>query len=339
MKRITSRHAAAILFMSILIGVASWLHYHEYYFVVSPPSTKKIMVPEEQAFWKKEIQRVGGIQAWNTFKNTYGNEPNRFTVHERTHIFGGALFDVEGVAAAAVCDDSFESGCQHEFFGKVITASGLSILPALEKVCLKGPGELSHSCPHGIGHGIYWYLGDAHLAEALTECTKLSDPRYIFACETGVFMENDFHLMTNPDDTGWRTFDPAKPHELCDSDALKAYASACYFESPLWWLRAYHKNYTEIGNLCGELQDNDVRRSCFRGVGHWALIQKGYDVPKTIAVCDLMPSREDSIYCRERAMEIFVSGSTLKNKDFPLFCTQDLSENEQKICEKEIHRF
>ena len=301
--------------------------------------SKTISFSEEGVFWTNQIKNEGDVAAWNAFKKMYRRGYGRPVAHAHAHIFGNALFEVEGIKGAVVCDDSFEAGCQHAFFGRAIVISGTSVIPELEKVCFEKAGEFAYSCPHGIGHGLLEYLGEENLLDALKGCGDLTSQSYQFACRTGVFMEYDFHGMVDLVATaGWRTHDTETPFEPCDTDTLKEYANACYIEKPLWWRRAYKKNYSEMGQLCAKVQNPDDRRSCFRGIGRWAVVYENYNIQNTISACDTMPNREASLYCRARVMEVFVSSSEVNN-EYPLLCQKGLSESEQKTCISEIHHY
>lgn len=282
---------------------------------------------EERMYWEEEIEQEGGLVAWENFKLRYRDVPGG--AHAQAHIFGELLFEKEGIKGVSVCDSSFGFGCYHSFFGKAISAYGLPVLKELDQACVERWGLKGLGCPHGIGHGILWYLDSPKLVEALTECSKLSWQEPIGGCTSGVFMEYNFHTMADPNFTELRSFDPKNPFTPCDTVPAK-FAQACYFEQPQWWNQVLARDASKIGILCAEVGDKLSREACFRGYGNILAADVGYSVERATIACEEMPTKGEQNLCLQGVSWGFSAEPKVKHLS-PSVC-KTLPQEEREVC-------
>lgn len=222
--------------------------------------------------WEERIRQVGGRVAYAEFARA-AEGLSIARQHAEVHVFGGALYDTEGVAGLPVCDSRFSFGCFHEFLGRAIAELGLSSTPGLNQACVDALGAKSLSCQHGIGHGVQAALGYTKeaLDEALPLCRDLpySDP--IGGCYGGVFMEYNMRTMLGEDGT-LRPYSGGAA-EPCDV-LPETYKRACFFWQPQWWHQVLYRGvgteeaFRDIGALCDEHAPTYLMQTCFEGVGN-----------------------------------------------------------------------
>lgn len=331
MKLYVSAHVAALiilgLFVSIEAGYLVYLKIPHHALVSELLQKKPRSFEEEKILWKDEINSNGGARSWNLFKELYGSGDDTDT-HARAHIFGEALFNKEGVGGVAACDSTFGFGCYHSFFAKAIATQGPSVISLLDKACVERWGEKGLGCPHGIGHGILWYLGQDHLADALSLCSQLSWKGPIGGCSSGVFMEFNFHTMETVEGAS-RKFDPAHPLSPCDTVTEK-YRQSCYFELPTWLETVLPEGYAKMSSLCEGVGDDIEKKTCFMGIGYTLANHTTYSVEKSLAICATMPDAQLRLYCQEGAAWGFFVEPKEREK-YPLLCN-NLSEDKKKTC-------
>lgn len=255
----------------------------------------------ERAYWTKRIKDVGAEAAFRELKNKYINDSHGRR-HTMTHLFGEILFNTQGVSGVTMCDNSNEFGCFHGFFTTAVRQKGESIIHELDQACLDKYGITDHGCQHGIGHGILEYYGSNRLVEALDLCSGLTWKGDIGGCGGGVFMEYNMPTLIGKDEveTGLRPMKDGQPYEPCDS-LPKKYFNNCLYNQVQWWGQIYDHDFVKLGQLCSGRKDIEEQRVCYRGIGQIAAPTSNYSTEKTIQNCNLLPSDEAVILCRQQA--------------------------------------
>jgi hypothetical protein len=242
------------------------------------------------------MDKSGSARVWEALKQQMTGEAID-RAHTIAHMFGDLLWERDGIAGVAICDESFGFGCYHSLFGRAIAAIGPESIVTLEEACIAHHGEGGLGCVHGIGHGLGEYFGPARLTEQLDSCSKLHWQGAYFGCAGGVFMEYNFPALVGESETRLetRSMDSA-PYEPCLSVATR-FRRACMLEEPSWWLSQTASDYTKAGALCANVRDVTLKGDCFRGIGYTAGPGTGYNISETQKACGHMPSAEGTILC------------------------------------------
>jgi hypothetical protein len=294
----------AILILFVLAGVL-WRGYSQRAISISAA------LPEKEAYWTQRIQAEGGKGAYGEFTR-YAHVFTSEVQHQEAHIFGDALFDVEGLSGLSACDSRFSFGCFHAFIGRAIATLGLSVVRELDANCFRtlGPG-LGISCQHGIGHGVLAGVGydDAALRKALSVCKALPSDDPVGGCYGGVFMEYNMRTMIE----GGARADAA--HDLqypCDAVDVE-FRQTCYFYQPQWWLNLQHVttgkdhvDFAAAGTLCDAAPTEPLIRSCYEGLGVMAPSEVDFEPAQSARLCE--QSSLDSVrrlYCTSYAANAF----------------------------------
>jgi len=321
-----------ILLCVIIAGEVGFLFYKHQGFVYAAPSQEellKLTTDQERAVWGNVIDSNGGVGAWEQFKVVYKSIEIK-QGHPHAHIFGAELFEREGVAGVAACDAAFSFGCYHSFFASAISTLGLEVIHKLDEACIKRWGPKGLGCQHGIGHGVLWYTGTDHLVDALDACASLTWKEPIGGCSSGVFMENNFHAMDDPNITTTREYNPKDQNAPCNA-IPERYQQSCYFEQPQWWSQVLAHDYVQLGKFCDGVRNRASRDACFRGFGSIAASDADYDIEKTVAICNKMPGSVNINMCLQGASWGFASQPSLKALA-PQVCAS-LPLDQQEICD------
>ena len=250
---------------------------------------------KDVAYWSQKITALGGAEAYQLF-STFYDDAQIGLQHENAHIFGEALYKVEGIPGVAVCDSNYAFGCYHSFFGFALLDKGLGIIADLDQACIDVYGRKGLGCQHGIGHGVLVELGYDALTPSLEACSTLDWKEPIGGCTSGVFMEFNFHTMS---EDGTRQLDERGPHYPC-FDVPQKFKEACYFEQPQWWLVG-DGDYIVTGERCDAAPSAVERTACYRGVGNTTAGQSGFSVTTIKQSCGMMPHDEGELLCLEGA--------------------------------------
>lgn len=223
-------------------------------------------------YWEDRIKAVGGHTAYAEFVGSVSGKDSE-EEHEQAHIFGDALYKLEGQAGLVVCDGQVSYGCYHSMVGHAIEEHGLSEVSALVRVCLTSGSTSLFSCQHGIGHGIVGHLGytKEDLTEALALCKSAAVPDPIDSCYAGAFMEYSMRTMLG----AGAAVRPADDALLAPCDSLgPEYQYACAFQQSRWWLKVVEhitpdaQLYAKLGALCDQMvQEPAALRACYEGLG------------------------------------------------------------------------
>lgn len=264
----------------------------------APDASLALSKDNEQVleYWLDVIKEEGGKSAYEKFATTYQTLRNG-AQHEKAHIFGEALYKVEGVPGVAVCDSRFAFGCYHSFFGWALIDKGLDTIKELDQACIDVYGRKGLGCQHGIGHGVITELGYDKLGESLSACMQLDWQEPIGGCTSGVFMEFNFATM----DQGEIRQPENKGEYYPCTEVEKRFSQACYFEQPAWWSARSDKDFVLVGKRCEAVADITNREACYRGAGNVIAGMTEYSLEEIAAACRLMPNLEGEVLCIEGA--------------------------------------
>jgi hypothetical protein len=249
---------------------------------------------EETEYWIAEIGRVGGQDAYKEMVERYSSL-GAFDAHEYAHVFGGALYQVEGMNGFSACGNAYVWGCVHSFIERAIAEHGLPAIRALNAVCVALPREDVQECQHGLGHGILSHLGVLRLQEALGECEDLGGT---YGCASGVFMEylnGNIHENRPP-----VAYADAGAYGPCDSVPQKD-RLICYRRLPNWWALTFNGNDTQrfafIEANCLGSERKDEQDACFVGLGYNETSTAEYDPVKGRAICESLRQTDQIANC------------------------------------------
>lgn len=251
--------------------------------------------------------------------------------HGIAHSFGEALYDALGTPGVGVCDDAFEFGCYHGFFGNAVSTEGPPVIAKLNAACRLTWDDKYLPCHHGIGHGILAYVGVNRLAEALNLCKTISSET-IGGCASGVIMAYNFRNLNHSDTVETRPVEQNNPQLPC-ATVPREFLAACYAEQPQWWLAVLGNDFKKIGALCSKAP-KEARDACFHGVGNFIAPAVQFDVERTKMACDDMPTIGSRTLCREGASWIFLAQSSTRDKA-PMVC-QGLEPDAETVCIQKV---
>lgn len=313
-----------ILTLSIFFGVSALIWNTDIKYSEDDPGLNR-------TYWSKVIDRVGESSAYDRFKQKNKNIENN-SQHLASHVFGELLFEKIGVEGISVCDASFGFGCYHGFFTRAVSENGLPIIKELDDACVFAYTSLGTGCQHGIGHGIMEYFGYEDIELALDACKETTQLTPLLGCSSGVFMEYRTPLLYGDDfiDIVPREFNEENPYDPCERIVGK-YRPSCFFELAGWWSGVLHGSYERMGNLCGDLYEED-RKNCFLGVGTKIATQEEYNVQEIIGYCKDFEKGNDERDCLSGASWSFFSDPEHRDKA-PSLCS-GLNIYDRTVCIK-----
>lgn len=294
-----------------------------------------------RGYWHEKITSLSGSRAYEILADSVRTKGVSMQ-HEEAHLFGAALYEVEGVSSLAVCDERFSYGCFHEFLGRAIAELGLDSVPDLNAQCIQALGPQALSCQHGIGHGIQAAVGytTADLEQSLSVCDTLPHQDPIGGCYSGVFMEYNLRIMlakeASPRTYSGNVFEP------CD-DLGTRYQAACVFSQPQWWLQTVlqptekMEAFRTMGRWC---EDSETfmaggLRHCFEGIGNIVVEPAHYDGARVAALCDETSSiKTHALLCRSMGASAL---SATKTDTEALKACASLSGEYLSFCESYAH--
>jgi|GEM_PF-2990895 len=302
----------SMIALLVLLGIA-----YAFSLAQTPMHADKLIdVSEGEKYWQKQIETVGGAAAHKQLAEAIaGLIPGQ--QHTAAHIFGGALYEEEGLDGLAVCDTRFLYGCFHEFLTRAVVHSGLSILPKLEEMCLASPhANAPLSCEHGLGHAILSYFGyeKEDLNSALEACRTLKHDA-ASSCPSGVFMEYNLRTFVEADGSAVRKISNGDFYDPC-REYRSTEAKRCVRQLPLWWQRAIFSNtldraaFSWMGQKCRALPQelSQFKAGCFRTIGFIAAVAVNPEVESIDAYCETAADEsQDFAGC------ILAAGMALKN--------------------------
>ena len=250
---------------------------------------------EKSLHWETRIQDVGNAQAYEEFKaSTPSVKPNE--MHWEAHIFGDALYDLQGLSGIETCDTHAEYACFHAFMIRAIDEFGPTAAGKLHAVCIEQLGEFAHECLHGMGHGILGVLGHTKeaLARAVDICDDYPNPNPAmskYGCTSGAVMEFNMYTMNSGTETP-RPFSDAIALEPCLSMEGRENREACTFWQPQWWIASLKHEppltmAKHIGRLCRAMNvdDTEMYHVCVQGIGNRISSSIDFDPARTAETC------------------------------------------------------
>jgi hypothetical protein len=288
---------------------------------------------ENESFWQNRIVTKGGKRAYKEFSDIVYKKVTRVgSQHTSAHVFGGALYAVEGIGGIAACGSDFSYGCFHEFIGRAVNELGIDTVESLNETCLEVLGSEAPFCQHGVGHGIQSFFGYERedLDRALEVCDglQLNDP--IGGCAGGIYMEYNFQTMLADDAKVRKSNNLFTP---C-SELPDRYRLACSFWQPQWWWKYLYDNesaseyLTQMGLYCNQMTPNKQKliEACFSGIGNIAAARGDFKPTEIKRMCSASSNNNRlSSLChafaanritRERGLEAGLSTcSNLKGED------------------------
>lgn len=248
----------------------------------------------EDALWKQQIQKIGAGPAYEELVRASA-QLSSGEQHTRAHVFGGALYETEGLQGLAVCDDRLFSGCFHEFLGRAILDLGIGGVSKLNDVCLDvlGSPRNAVTCQHGIGHGVlayYGYTTDA-LKKALAVCAGLKTIDETRGCEGGVFMEDNLKTMAGS--YVIPTFSEGDLLGTC-GNIPPTFRQSCVFWLPQLWQLSMTATtspdvttvFKKMGAYCERMTSSStLSTDCFAGIGYIAGPSAEFDTVRTMQLC------------------------------------------------------
>ena len=289
----------------------------------SSETTYIIEASKEHIKWNNIVEEEGSIKGYENFKDFF--KELYLVQHSMSHIFGELLYEKDGVEGVTVCDSTFAFGCFHGFFTAAISDVGLEIIPSLDDAC-----GWSTECQHGIGHGAMEYMRH-DLEGALSACDLTNQPDPLAGCTSGVFMEYNVPLIVSESETGVipRILNKGKPYEPCDI-IPERFRNSCYHELGQWWNQVYEKDYTLMGQLCSNVQNDIYRISCFSGIGQITPDSTNYNLELSIELCEKMPTEEGVFRCKAATSWSFKDSPSQSFKGVSV--CEGLEEDEKKHC-------
>jgi hypothetical protein len=295
-QKILERKGLLIALFVLLLAVLTM-----FLFITNDKTPEQIFASRYDGDWHKAIEDLGAIEAHRLFveiNDKLGVE----TQHGLAHVFGSALYDVEGVEGTTVCNSDYGFGCYHEFFLSAVTSEGLEVLNDLDQACIDKNGFGGQGCQHGIGHGLVQFFGHLKLNEALNKCAMLQWQESLFGCQSGVFMEYNFPTPiegVTDIDVG-REFDVNNIYAPCNT-VPERFKYSCIYALPMWWAMLVEIEYPKIGSFCEELTEQKYSDICYKGLALTLIQTRGFDPVLAIETCEVMPSKRGEIMCKAGA--------------------------------------
>lgn len=252
------------------------------------------------------------IQAYHSFVELYAKSDNLNLTHNLAHWVGEYFYKHLGVEGVSICDEQFNYGCYHGFYGRAFSQEGPELVPIAQAACegKKIAAEVS-GCIHGIGHGILAYFGYSlsELKKALDLCDQLTGTSAQEGCYNGVLMEFNTRVMQAETAT-IRTLEKGRELQPCDILDKVEHRAACYFEQPAWWAST-GVILDDYKLLCEKIKDPVEKRSCVLGTYRMVAVVSGFELEKATAYCNKIANMEDRYTCVTKVGEVLLTNNVL----------------------------
>lgn len=189
--------------------------------------------------------------------------------HEWSHVVGrqtAASFGVSGKAFLR-CPTTFNYGCMHGFFEKVLGETD-SAKEAIDMICGQLETDSSYSdkfkfyCYHGVGHGIMQSM-ENDLTGSLKVCDSLDTVTGQRGCWQGVFMEN---INSDLDGTARKgVFLADEPLAPCSKMDSK-YQHECYINHSAHLMKHYKNDVSPASAACLKATPGEIE-GCMESIG------------------------------------------------------------------------
>lgn len=298
---------------------------------------EKLSAEEKLAYWETRVQERGGSAAYREL----GEAIHHFgTVrqHIEGHLFGKALYNIEGLNGVATCDNRFMYACYHAFMGQAIWRENVGVAQKLYDACRTTLGSESKNCEHGLGHGVmgtFEYDIDG-LKKALAACDALSPPSHMVAgCHGGVFMEYSLRFVGNEGAVDMRPFTPREILEPCSS-LSEPYLGSCAHWQTQWWIMAAPdkkdglKMAKNMGAWCAKMPGGKpAYRLCLEGIARRMKSLTGGKPEKTAEFCTAVTSTDYQYSCQAMSAKRFAYYYPLSKA---ILACDGLPSDQLKIC-------
>jgi len=285
-------------------------------------------VPVDEEGWEAWIEKRGGARSYEDFARSVEGLREE-EQHIRVHVFGGALYDTEGIDALSICDSRFFYGCFHEFTGRAAADKGIDSIHILNQTCINSlDGSEEEACRHGLGHGIAVFFGYGleDLITSLDTCALLPGNNiYGGGCFGGIFMEYNLRTMLAENGAVRASSDMLEPCKQLPHE----YMPACAYWQPQWWRSGPLSHltmwevYGRMGRYCKQLENESVaeeedkrllRNMCFGGIGGISAPDAEFNVFLIKKICDAAAGTdEERIVCRANAAYRMTEGPSPSN--------------------------
>ena len=171
--------------------------------------------------------------------------------HDLAHTVGRRAAERFGVnlEAFTLCPNTFNYGCPHGYFEKVLGQAGTPEAAAgaiCESLAGSPVGTARFSCYHGVGHGVM--MAEAYdLDGSLATCNALGDTTAQEGCWQGVFMENVNGALRGEARKG--VFAAARPLAPCDG-VEERYRHQCFINHAGWLVHIAGSDLEAAARLC-----------------------------------------------------------------------------------------
>lgn len=264
---------------------------------------------KEREKLEKLFEERGSNAAYDYFRGAY-QKVDDMKAHDLAHFVGIELYKREGAAGLSVCDEAYNWGCYHGFFGQAFGLEGKSFLPKSEEGCRGRGGNAVYfgGCMHGVGHGVLALEGYEleNLLQALADCEILSEIG-AKSCYNGVFMEYNSRIMQYyySSEAVYRQLDPSNPFEPCPKLPDK-YQFDCYYELPNWWTIFMGFDFESMGGICKKIVEEENQLACFQGLGAMVPVGVNFSPDKVGETCLSMPTEAGASTCMREAVVILL---------------------------------
>lgn len=249
--------------------------------------------------------------AYQLFIDTYGKVSDPLLTHNISHWVGERLYKDLGVDGVTICDDKFNYGCYHGFYGRAFSQEGDGLIGDAEEACLRLTSMTAMGgCIHGIGHGIVAYYGYTFddLERSLILCDTLGNPGNQEGCYNGAFMEYNTRTMQGSQAVV-RPLEKNNVLDPCPKLVDSRHQEACYLELPSWWvslgmpLNGFFANCDKIG----EISQKEI---CVSGIARMSPVILNFAVGKVGEYCLSLPDKY--IYaCAIKSGEVMLTNHSL----------------------------
>lgn len=258
--------------------------------------------------------------------------------HELTHYLGRDEYKktnsikVSLPKGSHVCFEGYQHGVMEGYFiQKNLEAGSLTdeaIFTEIPKACGSRNEyekiELFNQCLHGIGHAVM-LLKESDVPQSLELCNALTTTSDKERCYSGVFMENS-NSSTNKDHPSkyFKKEDPMYPCSILEEKYLRM----CFRLQSTKFLEFTGHDWPKTISLCEKIPTN-YQIECYINVGS---LQIGFtqDLEKMKQNCDLIKSNENEKRCVEgvvSTLSVRFGGNTSKIINFCLNVDQDKKWN------------
>lgn len=335
----------SILYIGIGAAVLMSLAATVYYFQVKSNSIP-VYVSGQKAdyrstipFWENQIRTDGGSRAYENFAIAVQNISDG-AKHSYAHMFGEALYNVEGPEGFGMCDTRYQSGCYHQFLGMAFAQLGLSSVKGFAIQCAEKESKRIPGCSHGMGHAVLSLVG--YTREDLTKALSICDEDFAFlfgwkGCVDGAIMEYNIRDVSSggtEDISNARLLTTENRYTPCLS-LPDTYQPTCVHELPRWWSLSLFSQSTHpadvastLGTWCQEFTGT-LYTSCIQSIGY--ILSGKNDVTTLVGLCD------DATHDRPSQLACLYGGARRYYMDYPkkeLLCARfQLSADESSSCE------